>query len=239
MERIHIIGIIVTIVLHGGVGTAVAVWDGHDDEVENPRAKFDFTDAQVIEASLAFKAPEQKKKSRQPQKKKNPMVAPPEVQGVSRDAEKAPVEPKKTEEKPPPEFVDPTSTFKKARNIDLDMDPTEGGEEDLPGSVDGSEWGTADQAKGDEYVGELHGRIKEFYSVPTLETQAGQALGCVRLTPDGKIAERKLYQPSGIANLDRAVNEALRKASDMERAVPSHLINLLTKQGICFRFNLE
>ena len=94
-------------------------------------------------------------------------------------------------------------------------------------------------AKGDPYVGELHGRIKTAWKVPSLETRGGVALGCVRLAADGSIDERKLWKPSGNQNLNRSVDQALRDASDMDKPVPSHLTNLLIVQGICFRFKLD
>lgn len=232
--RLQILGIIVTVLLHIGLGTALALMEKNDEEEHSLLRELD-ENVVVIEASLAFKSKD--KKSRQPQKKKAPPPVKPTENLVTRDADAKPAEPDK---KPDPKEVDVEAVLDKHRNVDLSEDGGETGEE-VPqlGSPDGSEWGTATEAKGDPYVGEIHGRIKKVWAIPTLETQTGEALGCVRLSPDGKIADRTLWKKSGIANLDRSVNEALRAASDMEEPVPAHLIFLLTKKGICFRFKLE
>jgi hypothetical protein len=234
-RNLQTLGIVITVLLHVGLGTALAIMDKDDDDKRSLLSSLD-DDAVVIEASLAFKSEEQK--SRQPQKKKAaPKIAPPENK-VTMDANAAPsTEP----DKPiPPDKIDINSIIEKNDDIDLSEDGEETGTE-VPqlGSQDGSEWGTDTEAKGDPYVGELHGRIKKVWKLPTLETETGEALGCVRLDVEGKIAERTLWKKSGIANLDRSVNEALRNASDMEEPVPPHLMFLLTKKGICFRFKLE
>jgi hypothetical protein len=231
--QLHIAGVTLTVVMHLGGAAAAGLWGRNIGDGDRAR----LADAPVvIEAALAIKAPNAPKRV-QPQKQQNPKVAPPELQGVSRDADKAPVQPDKQDgKKPPPDFIDPSKTFDKFRDLDLDVDPTEGGEQDVEGSADGSEWGTEAQAKGHEYVGELRGRIEAVWNIPSLEQDTGVALGCVRLAPDGNIVARVLEQKSGIANLDRSVNEALRNASDMERPVPKEL-TYLTKAGICFAFS--
>jgi len=233
-RTLQTLGIVVTILLHVGLGTAIALMD-HKDEDEQRKLLSDLDNAQVIEASLAFKS--DKPKTRQPQKKKKVMAPPPEDSGRVTDPNSKPVETKK---QPPPDMIDPEAIMNKNRSIDLDDEGSEeGGEEQVEGSADGSEWGTAAEAKGDPYVGELFGRIHKVWKIPTLETQTGEALGCVRLDKEGKITDRKVWQKSGIANLDRSVDEALKNATDMEEPVPPHLINLLTRKGICFRFKLD
>jgi outer membrane biosynthesis protein TonB len=226
----------VTVLLHVLFGSALAYMDRGDDEPR--RLRSDLDQAQVIEASLAFKSTE-KKVTRQPQKPKAPKDAPQETIAVSRDAQAKP-QPKPPDKPQPSELIDPTSVLRKNRAIDLSEPDLEAGEETpREGSAAGSEWGTADDARGDPYVGELHGRIKRVWNLPTLETQFGEALGCVRLNADGRITERTLSQKSGIPTLDRSVGEALRNATDMEQPVPPHLIGLLTRKGICFRFKLD
>jgi hypothetical protein len=235
---LHIAGVIMTVAVHAVLASAMVRSSGCAIAGRDPQKPPGFDDAEVIEASLAYRSAAKK---RQPQKKKNPMVAPPDVVGVSHDADKVPVppDPDKPDKPPPPEFIDPKATFNKARDIDLDEAPTESGQDDSheEGSADGSEWGTSADARGDPYVGELKGRIP--WEMPTLERGSGVTWGCVRLAPDGKIVDRELREKSGNANLDRSVEEALRNASDMEQPVPEHLAVLLTEKGICFRFNLE
>ncbi len=234
-KQLQTMGIVVTILLHIGLGSAIAFMDTKDEEKRKVLLS-ERDDFETIEAALAFKAPEAKK--RLPQKKKNPKVAPPPEVGVSRDADAKPVKRDDTKP-PPPDFVDPTKTFGKVDDIDLSEEPTEGGEDQQVGSPDGSKWGTQAEAKGDPYVGELVGRVYKEWKVPSLEAQTGTAHGCVRLDKDGKIVVRKVERKSGIANLDRSVSEALKNASDMEEPVPEHLFNLLTRKGICIAFKLE
>jgi hypothetical protein len=232
---LHVHGVLAAVVFHGLLGTAVWHYEARDED-ERSRPP-DFADAMTIEASLAYLS-EKPKPTRQPQKPSNPMVAPTPPPGVSFDADRAPIEPGPDEPRPPDEFIDPSKTFAKARKFDFDEEPTDGADPET-GSATGSEWGTAAEAKGDPYVGELHGRIKAVWKVPSLETGAGEALGCVRLASEGRIVDRRLWKPSGNANLDRSVDQALRDATDMDVPVPEHLLHLLTKKGICFRFKLE
>ena len=221
-----------TVLLHIGLGTALALIEKQDEEDRALLSELD-KDVVVIEASLAYKSKEQK---RQPQKQKAPDPVAPDENRVTMDADAVPLEPDKKK----PKDVDVDAVLKSHRDVDLSEGGGETGSE-VPqlGSPDGSEWGTDSEAKGDPYVGEIHGRIKKVWAIPTLETETGEALGCVRLDPDGKIADRTVWKKSGIANLDRSVNEALRAATDMDEPVPAHLIFLLTKKGICFRFKLE
>jgi len=227
-------GIIATVVVHLGVGLAINAAGG-DDDSERPN----LAARQVIEAGLAYKKTTQKKK-RQPQKKKNPKVKPKETVGVSRDADKEPAPKKKDDRKPPPpDFVDPSATLDKFRNIDIDEEPTDVGidpDEEDDGSDEGSEWGTMADAKGDPYVGELAGRIQKAWRRPTLDTGKGEVFGCVTLSAKGRIVDRQLDQKSKNSTLNRSVEEALRNATQMDKPVPKHLKELLTVKGICFRF---
>jgi hypothetical protein len=223
----------VTVILHLGAGIAITA----ADRVGRDGPGLNLAEREVIEAGLAFKkAP---KKNRQPQKKKNPKVKPPETVGVSRDADKAPEKSKDKDKPPPPDFVDPSATLAKFRNIDIDEDVRDVGadpNERDDGSDEGSEWGTLEDAKGDPYVGELAGRIQKAWTRPTLDTGKGSVSGCVKLAENGHIVERKLDETSKNSTLNRSVEEALRKASNMAKPVPKHLLELLTRQGICFRF---
>ena len=233
-RSLHMIGISVTLVLHLGVvgGITWGGWGGGGSD--GPI----LVEREVIEAGLAFKKPKRKKK-RQPQKKKNPKVKPVDPVGVSRDADKQPVAKKDERKPPPPDFVDPSATFKKFKDIDIDEEPNDEGEDpDEPdeGSDEGSEWGTMADAKGDPYVGELAGRIQKAWKRPTLDTGKGVVFGCVTLNEKGRITDRVLDKKSKNSTLNRSVQEALRNATNMDEPVPEHLKKLLTVKGICFRF---
>jgi hypothetical protein len=197
-----------------------------------------FEEAEVIEAALAFKKVSPKDK--QPQKQKMQKYAPVDAPRLSNDATQLPEDkPEDPKIAPTPEEIDPASVLKKNRAQDEDLSST--GVDELPreGADDGSEWGTERDAKGDPYVGELVGRIKSAWAVPTLETGSGTAVGCVRLSRDGSINDRELKNRSGNANVDRSVEEAMISAPAMEKPVPDELVQLLTVRGICINFKFS
>jgi hypothetical protein len=234
----HIMGAILALVIH--VVPAVFVvtgWSFFASAASEPRSSR-FQDAVTIEAALAFKAVEPP--SKLPQKQKKETFKPPPEEGISRDADKKP-EPKPEDKKmrPDPDEIDINATLDKFRRQDPDLSST--GVTELPreGAVDGSEWGTEREARGDPYVGELRGRIYDVWRVPTLETGSGTVVGCVRLDESGKIVDREVTKRSRNANLNRSVDVALKESTDMDKPVPAHLKNLLTQRGICFNFRLE
>lgn len=198
-----------------------------------------FANAQTIEAALAFKAVDPK--SKQPVKEKKKKFRPKD-EGVSRDPDAKP-----RDKKDDPDHkvavedheIDFESTLRKNRQEDPDKSSTGVDQKPIEGSATGSEWGTEREAKGNPYAGELKGRIHSVWEVPSLETEGGSALGCVRLNRDGKIIDSKLKKPSKNSNLNRSVRLALKKAPPMEKPVPADMIDLLTVKGICFRFELE
>lgn len=197
-----------------------------------------FGQAQTIEASLAFK--EVKPKSKQPQKKKKKKFKPRVEDGASKKEKLDPKKEKKNKPVPVEEDeIDYTSILEKNRKQDEELSDT--GSEEIPveGSTTGSEWGSEKDARGDPYVGELKGRINSEWKVPSLETEGGTAIGCVRLDEDGKIVDRELKKRSKNRNLARSVEVALKNATDMEKPVPAKLKSLLTVQGVCFKFSLD
>lgn len=195
---------------------------------------FDLDNARYIEAALAKKGPE--KKERQPQKRRRRKVKPPDVPSADRD-EKKQVHKKKPEKKkrPKPKEIDWLSKLEDNRKLAENL-PEHG--TDLPdlGNVDGSEWGTEADARGDPYVGELKGRVFKAWQLPTLVAKDFLAVGCVRLNAKGKIKYHELLEPSKNPKVDQSVKQALKNATSMEAPVPAHLRKLLTEQGICFKF---
>ncbi|RMH39006.1 MAG: hypothetical protein D6689_17980 [Deltaproteobacteria bacterium] len=238
-RRFTVLGIALTVLMHGLLGTALALLD-RDRSDDGPRLRRLDDNAVVIEASLAYKRTT-RRKTRQPQKKKAPpKVAPPEATRLTANPD-APAKPPERNDRVRPQDIDVDAVLAKHRNVDLFDDEADvaGDSEPEVGSAEGSEWGTAEEARGDPYVGELHGRIKKVWKIPTLATNPGAVLGCVRLDPSGKIVAREVRERSGDATLDRSVVEALRNATDMDKPVPPHLTDLLTKKGVCFRFLLD
>ncbi len=197
-------------------------------------------DAIVIEAALAFKSAEKK---RLPQKEKQVTQPPPDAPKVAPPDTPPPPpkpEPPKKEEPPPPQDeIDPEKTLRDNRIADPEAGKTGSDEPEQQGNEDGSEFGTEIDATGDPYLGELRGRIEAAWNHPSLDTVGGSVLGCVKLSPDGRIVKRELRDRSPNDTLNRSVTLALKNASDMDKPVPDHLLKLLTGDNACFRFNPE
>lgn len=238
LRELRFAGISVTVLLHGALVALAVAQSGRGCSGGSADAAARFDKSVTIEASLAFK--EVKPKSRQPQKKRRKLYQPPETQHIATDNKTEPEPPKKDDHKikPNKDEIDINSVLKKHHMSDDDLSTHGVDEVPVKGSANGSEWGTEEDAKGDPYAGELKGRIYKAWKVPSLETGTGKALGCVKLDKSGKIVDHLIKQKSGNANLDRSVELALRQATDMDKAVPDKLVNLLTVKGICFEFEL-
>lgn len=232
-------GLACTVLLHlFVVGLVVSKSDTSGCGGGDASGSTSFSQAETIEASLAFK--EVKPKNKQPQKKKKQKFRPKTQDGASKNEK---LDPKKDDKKketlrPDEEEIDINSILDKNRKQDEDLSDTGSDEVPIEGSATGSEWGTERDARGDPYVGELKGRVYSVWKVPALETGSGQAVGCVRLDKDGVIVDRELKKRSKNTNLDRSVEVALKDAPAMETPVPDALIDLLTVKGICFNFAL-
>jgi hypothetical protein len=235
----HLVGFSLTALLHAAI--IVLIIARNDDAgcmggSSDASAAARFENSQTIEASLAFKAVE--KKDRQPQKEKKKKYASSEKAPVVFDPDAGP--PPETPEhavKVKKDEIDINSVLKKNKMQSDDLSST--GAEEIPkeGSTTGSEWGTEKDAKGHPYAGELKGRLKSAFRVPSLEQGTGVPEACVKLDPSGKIVDRFFKKKSGNANVDRAVQVALKEAPDMEAPVPDDILDLMTKDGICFRFD--
>jgi periplasmic protein TonB len=238
----HVAGVTIAIIVHAALGAGLLLADGGclasaSARIEEPR---------YVEAALAIKGQEEEPETQQPQKPREQIPAPePAPDPISKDAERIPEPKPKPEPEPKPEprpqptdDFDPLEVLERNRRLAEDDTADRSGvpREDL-GAITGSEWGTERDARGDPYVGELAGRVRRAWSLPSFERTADLvAWGCVRLADDGRIVHRELVEPSGSATLDRSVSVALERATDMEEPVPDHLRELLVRQGICFTF---
>jgi TonB C terminal len=237
-KELRFAGISVTVLLHGGLVALAVAQSGNGCGGGSADAASSFGDSVTIEASLAFK--EVKPRSKQPQKQRRKLYAPPETQHLATDPTQMPAPPDKDQHKVKPnkDEIDINSVLHKNHMDDDDLSTHGVDQVPVKGSESGSEWGTEEDAKGDPYVGELKGRIYKVWRVPSLETGSGKALGCVKLDQSGKIVDHLIKKKSGNANLDRSVELALRQATDMDKPVPGKLVPLLTVKGICFEFEL-
>lgn len=200
-----------------------------DDKKKDP-----YADMEVIEASLAQKAPE---KVVQPQKQFKP-PEPTKPEGVSRDADAKPVEtPKdvKTSDK-----IDIDKVLNKHRDDDDDL-PEGPATEPVVGAFDGSDEGWGDETKGDPFLGALKSDLMRAWEFPEILSEVGTPIGCIHIEPDGTIPEIKLDVPSGNSELDDSVERALKdlkKKRDKDpKPVPAYLVPK-TRKWICYRMKV-
>ena len=228
-------GVAVTLMLHLALGAMLLAKQDSCGSTSGGNGEFE--EATTIQAALAFK--EVAPKNKQPQKKKKQKFKPKKEKGASK-VDTPP--PRKKEEKTvpvEPDEIDIEAIMNKNRKQDEDLSDTGSEEVPVEGAADGSQWGTAKEARGDPYVGELSGRVITGWKVPALETGTGLTEGCVKLNEKGEIVERHIKKRSKNSNLNRSVELALKDAPDMEEPVPEHLVHLLTVKGICINFKLE
>src|SRR3984885_6846264 len=173
-------------------------------------------DMEVIEASLAYR----KTPKKQPQKRfksADPIEKP---EGVSRDEKKKPEEKKDDEKKPKKDDTDPLAKLKHPQDDDTPV----GKPVTNIGDFNGSEKGYADETKGDPWMQALRGDMN--YNPPEIAKGNSEPVGCIRLTPDGKITDTKFFVRSDddLQTAAEAAIDGLKKArNDKPIEVPSHL----------------
>jgi hypothetical protein len=190
---------------------------------------------EVIEATIAYRKTPQK----QPQKKfQNPDVQKPE--GVSRDENKKPVEPKKEDEKKPPKVDEenPFGKFTRPSDDEVGKPTTQ-----PDGDFNGSEKGFAPETKGDPFFGRL--RADMNFTFPEIARAQSIPVGCIHLTADGHIAAISFDPPIGQKGDDdlQTAAEAALKELQKTRAtnpepVPTRLLGI-TSKWLCFKFSVS
>ena len=183
----------------------------------------------AIEASIAYSKTPQK----QPQKKfKQPDEVKPE--GVTHDDKSKPEDKKKEPDKKPD-----LSDITKFHHSDDDDDAPVGKPTTDPGKFNGDENGYAEETKGDPWLGKLRGDMK--YQPPEIAKGTDSPIGCIHLTPDGKIVESKWIKNTG-DDLQTAAEAAIAQLTKTRNAnpdpVPTHLLSLTTK-WLCFKFSVQ
>ncbi len=189
-------------------------------------------DMQTIEASLAYRKTPQK----QPQKRLKAADPVEKPEGVSRDENKKPVEKKDEEKKPKKDDQDPLAKFH--HPTDDDDTPTGKPVTDI-GQFNGSEKGFAEDTKGDPWMQQLVADMN--YNPPEIAKGNGVAVGCIHLTPDGKISDTKFFTRTD-DDLQTAAEAALdqlkKKRNGSPKEVPTHLLSITTK-WLCFKFTVK
>lgn len=194
---------------------------------------------ETIEASLAYK----KASKSQPQKQFRPPPPPEEATGLSHDETKAPTPPDPTKKAPPPtdDKINPAD-YKKFARTDDDM-PVGNPSDEAVGAFDGSEYGFAEETRGDPYFQKLVADLVHGWEYPEILADTGTPVGCLHLEASGKIAETKFKEKSGTAELDDSVERALaaikKLRNDEPVAVPPHLLRAATTKWICFKFKVK
>ena len=183
----------------------------------------------AIEASIAYS----KTPTKIPQKKfRQPDEVKPE--GVTHDENKKPDEQKKKEPDKKPDLSDITK-FKHGGDDD---DPV-GKPTTDPGKFNGDENGYAEETKGDPWLGKLRGDMK--YQPPEIARGNDAPIGCIHLTPDGKIVDSKWVKNTG-DDLQTAAEAAIAQLTKTRNAnpdpVPTHLLSLTTR-WLCFKFTVQ
>lgn len=189
-------------------------------------------DMQVIEATIAYK----KSPTKQPQKQTQPTPTIDKPEGVSRDENKKPPEPKKEEKKPEQAKIDPNNPFGKfTRPSEDDGKPTT----QPLGDFNGSEKGFAPESKGDPFFGRL--RADMNFQFPEIAKASSIPVGCIRIQADGKIVDTKFDQ-KGDDDLQTAAEAAMNELVKARRAnpepVPTHLLSITTR-WLCFKFSVQ
>jgi len=110
-----------------------------------------------------------------------------------------------------------------------------------PGAFDGDEFGWAPTTKGDKFYIDLIKDLREGWEYPTILSDEGVPVGCLHLSPDGKIADTLFKEKSGNSELDDSVERAmatLKKRRDQDPVeVPTHLLQEgVTEKWLCIRF---
>jgi hypothetical protein len=233
-RNMHIVAAVGAFVISAALVATPLVWAGKQPVQEGPS----FADMEAIEASLAYKKADPPK---QPQKK---FQAPEPVknEGVSRDETKKPdPKPDDPKKKQDPKALD--DAFKKLQQQRNQDDPVGKPSEDAVGAFDGSQFGFAEESRGDPYFQKLVGDLVAGWEFPEILQDAGLPVGCLRLSADGKIQDTLFKQKSDNGDLNDSVERALgavkKLRNENPQPVPTHLLKAAITKWVCFKFRAQ
>jgi hypothetical protein len=228
-SQMHVMAMIGACLLSAGLGVPTFILAGSADADPKPVIE----DMEAIEASIAVR----KTPAKQPQKKVQ--APPPEVkpEGVSHQEDKVP-DPK--EKKPDPKDK-PDPKFKVPDRTHFDDETPTGKPTEEVGAFNDNDRGFAEETKGDPFFQHVARDVSESWDFPKILDAKNAAVGCLRITAEGKIAKTKLDPKSGDDALDDSVERALKKVETLRNAnpeaVPTHLLKQATTRWTCFKFN--
>jgi hypothetical protein len=246
-ERLRSIALVLTLIVHFAVIGGLAVTGRCEADRLAKRANLEEEQLQHIEAGLAVKSKSARgRKSHQPQKDVQHKVSPNDIVVAKDDKSKPPDDKDKKKDEKPDNEVDPESVFNKHRE-GAEGKPTDepaaeapgADEENKAGQADGSDFGRLDKATGDAYEGELVGRmtVNPDLEVPSTVPEGTnlETWGCLKLSPDGKVANVQLdpEHKSGNAAFNSAVLRRLKLTTDMDKPVPDKLKGDLVEKWAC------
>jgi len=226
----HVVAVIGAALLTAGLGAGLRACT--DEAKAAPKGPV-LEDMEAIEASIATR----KKPAKLPQKKTR--EAPPEkqVDKVNRDATHLPDPPK---DKPDDPKIDPNDPLKHVKKRTLDDDAPVGPPTEDVGVFNDNERGFADETKGHPFFQRVARDINDAWEFPKILSATNAAVGCLRITADGKIAGTKL-EKSGDSQLDQSAEEALKKVEKLRNTkpepVPTDILKPATTKWTCFKFN--
>ena len=229
--ELRTLAVIGTCLLSAGLGAGLYGFSG--EAKADPAAPV-LEDLEAIEASIATR----KKPAKLPQKRTQEAPPEPQVDKVSREADRLPDPPK---EKPPDDpKIDPSDPLKNVKRREVEDDMPVGPQTDDVGAFNENERGFADETKGHPFFQRVARDINDTWEFPKILSATNAAVGCLHITGDGKIAKTKL-EKSGDSQLDQSVEEALRKVeakrNNKPEPVPTDIVKLATTRWICFKFN--
>lgn len=114
------------------------------------------------------------------------------------------------------------------------------GDEEPEGNPEGSAYGEADGKVNllQAYYGKLHDRVKAFYMVPAIISEAERrrlvAVVVIYVGQDGAIIKHEFEQESGNDAFDSALEAALQRASPLP--VPPAFLRDQLRDGVALRF---
>jgi hypothetical protein len=187
----------------------------------------------VIEATIAYKKVPQK----QPQKTFKPPDPVDKPVGVEHDDKAKPPEPKKDDPKKKPDPKDPLANAPKHLTGD-EEDPVGPLTKPTVGDLGGAADGNAAVSKGDPFFARLNRDM--HYQPPAIAKGDSVPVGCILLTPDGKITDYKFKEKTD-DDLQIAAEAALRGLqkirNETPEEVPTHLLHF-TEHYLCFKFTI-
>ncbi len=225
---ITVVSIVATAVISGALFALMVYL-----RVEKVEEKPDLTNENVIEATIAYK----KVPKAQPQKEFKPPDPVEKPVGVNHDDKAKPVDPKKDEPKKKPDDKSVDQKLKQYQHPDDDT-PTGPLTKPTVGDLNGAADGNAAVSKGDPFFARLNRDM--HYQPPAIAKGDSVPVGCILLSPDGKITDYK-FKVKTDDDLQIAAEASLRGLQKIRNETPEEVpTNLLhfTEHYLCFKFTI-